>query len=164
MNKSQSGFTLVELVVVILILGILGATALPRFMNVSTQAHEAAVSGAGGGFGAGIALLHAQWVANGSALGATDLDDVAGFGDGLNASGWPTDTSGVSAITLARCVEVWNGIMQNPPLADSAANPDADYIATLPTASSCLFTYQPANTMSITYDSNDGSVTVDDII
>ena len=133
-------------------------------MNVSAQANSAAVAGAGGGFGAGVALVHAQWIANNLA-GAQAT--VANFGAGnvaVNASGWPTDTSGVSAITLARCVEVWNGIMQNPPLADSAANPDADYIATLPTASSCLFTYQPANTMSITYDSNDGSVTVDDII
>ena len=57
------------------------------------QAHHAAVDGAAGGFGAGVAMVRAQWVANGS----TGVDDnVANFGDGTvdtNATGWPTNTT-----------------------------------------------------------------------
>ena len=41
--KRQDGFTIIELVVVILLLGILAATALPRFLDVTDEAHAAAV-------------------------------------------------------------------------------------------------------------------------
>ncbi|HEY6282165.1 MAG TPA: type II secretion system protein [Burkholderiales bacterium] len=47
MHKRQLGFTLIELVVVIVILGILAATALPRFISVTTNARESKMQGWG---------------------------------------------------------------------------------------------------------------------
>jgi len=166
MNKSQSGFTLVELVVVILILGILGATALPRFMNVSAQAHTAAVAGAGGGFGAGVALVHAQWVANGSGTTPALIDNVANFGNSdvdVTTSGWPTDTAGANTIAAAahtQCVSIWNAIMQNPPTVQATGGgATVDYDATA-TANICTYRYNAVTTKNIAYNSTTGAVVV----
>ena len=66
MNKSQSGFTLIELVVVIVLLGILGVTALARFQDISGDAAIAATQGVASELGAGSAINYAAGLVSGT--------------------------------------------------------------------------------------------------
>lgn len=122
-RAKQAGFTIIELVVVILLLGILTATALPRFMDVTDEAHDAVVDAVRGGLLTGNALFRAQYVGEGENLGSA----VAGFGAGTifpdtNGTGYPTDAADGILDDEAECLALYNGMLQaGRPVAASAA-------------------------------------------
>jgi len=172
MTRKQSGFTIIELIVVIALLGILSAVALPRFINVTSEAHDASVEGAGAGFATGIALLKAQVVANGD-LGSFD-GEVAGYGDGIlsvNIKGYPVGISlGASAdlpSDSAACVDIWANILDaNAPSAAVGSLPapaGVDYVTVFTTPTNCVYTYRnqkDGDDRLISYSASTGEVSV----
>lgn len=147
--KQSKGFTLIELVIVIVLLGILAATALPKFANMTGQARTAASQGVAGALGAAVSIAHAQWLADGNSAAAQIT--LEGTGIEMSTTGWPeNDNTAVAdgTMTTGKCDAVLGAVLNNPPAGITASGATADQ---------CTFSDGNGNTF--TYDKTNGAVT-----
>jgi MSHA pilin protein MshB len=147
MNK-QKGFTLIELVIVVVILGFLAVTAIPKFIDLTDQAKQANIEGMAGGYATAISLARAQWEAEARPKNTSGLNSVVYDGTTLiltteniasnirggYVTGLTTGAALGNGFTATNCVEIWQNILQQPPSLTSAigtlnANKSIDYFA-----------------------------------
>ena len=92
--KRQGGFTLIELVVVIVILGILAVTAAPRFLNLQDDAREATLEGLSGAMQGASGIVYGKAAIQGLESSTTAVN--VALGNGVNVStkfGYPVATA-----------------------------------------------------------------------
>ena len=163
--SKKNGFTLIELVVVIVILGILAATAAPKFIDLTDDAEEAVFTGIAAAFKNGVYQVHMAWLVRGNGKAILNLieisDPLAGGNLSVNAAGYPADTRGTSLTLNSEndCLDVWRAVLDSQSAAVSGNN-NSDFEAIYNNDNTCTYVYNKMTNFTVDYDSNTGVVNI----
>ena len=165
--ENKKGFTLIELIIVIVLLGILSVTALPKFLNVTDNAEEAVFLGIAAAFKSGVKQVHAAWLIRGNNQAVQDFikvsDPLAGGDLSVNSAGYPADTRGTSLTlnTSDDCLDVWRAVFDSNE-AQVSADDTSDFEATYNGNNDCTYIYNKQTSLTVNYYSNTGEVIIND--
>jgi len=176
-NKHQRGFTLIELVVVIVMIGFLAVNAIPKFIDLTVQAKQANIEGMAGGFATGVSLVRSQWESEArpkdtSGINLVSYDGTTVYLTSEDSATTPairpgyivgtSSTAGINSnktMVVADCIAVWDSLLQQPPkVASTIAQINSDnsnkYLASVSgSAAATLCYYHLKETLA--RDSND---------
>ncbi|MGR6841295.1 type II secretion system protein [Aliivibrio wodanis] len=142
--KRQGGFTLIELVVVIVILGILAVTAAPKFLNLQSDARASSLQGLKGAMSGASGIVYGKAAINGK---ETSTATVAI--DGIDTVyGYPkATTTGIGAAVVGLS-EDWSSVVSGSTLVVGFKQDPEPTAASKITDTNCYVTYSEATTVS----------------
>lgn len=141
--KRSRGFTLIELVLVLVLLGVLGAVALPKFIDLRGDAFKQVVNTTASSLqtsanAARMLCMTRNWAGR---------NNLPGYGDGtvdFSSTCWPM-SSGTAVPSTGRlrpqsCVSIFQGVMSTSVRVGIATTSNPDFLVTV-SGSGCIFTY-----------------------
>ena len=155
MKKGSAGFTLIELVVVIIILGILAVTAAPKFINLNDDAESSAIAGMASSLSGGITLARAQHSIEGETGEITLADGKTVSFEDSNSD----VTQFPQAVGPDDCMKLWNNLAdgERAGIAGDETKLVADYAVLSDGINGCVYTISEKK---FSYISSTGEINV----
>ena len=160
-HNSARGFSTLELLLVVVILFVISAITLPRFVRSADNSHIEKVEETAASFRAAVSEVHALWLSDGGEGSVRNLQNYLNGQIDTNSRGYPTGIHDRDQIThAADCAHAWLNLVSNPPSVWHNERLDPDYVAELSNGE-CRYRYRRASGISIVYQPLSGQIIID---